>query len=216
MARDRMALVDVLRKGEDPEADFLQEGVRWLIQEVIEAEVSAQVGAGRYERTDERTTQRNGDRTRRWDSGDLDRLDLSLVDDLLRAEPGDEVVAVLDDGRAEAKQGADIGAVLLDGATAPVVLEVRRSGDANLCRHMGDNAGGDLMLVPGEAALHLEELEQHSEPKAVVPRARIEEIDVLLRQCPMFDQIVSVPRAFHAAFSSSQSWLIAVAALTPI
>ena len=63
-----MALVDVLRKGEDPEADFLQEGVRWLIQEVIEAEVSAQVGAGRYERTDERTTQRNGDRTRRWDT----------------------------------------------------------------------------------------------------------------------------------------------------
>ncbi len=70
MARDRMALVDVLRKGEDPEADFLQEGVRWLIQEVIEAEVSAQVGAGRYERTDERTTQRNaterGGGTRGW------------------------------------------------------------------------------------------------------------------------------------------------------
>jgi len=68
MATDRMALVDVLRKGEDPEADFLQEGVRWLIQEVIEAEVSAQIGAGRYERSDERTTQRNGYRTRRWDT----------------------------------------------------------------------------------------------------------------------------------------------------
>ncbi len=48
MATDRMALVDVLRKGEDPEADFLQEGVRWLVQELIEAEVSAQVGALRY------------------------------------------------------------------------------------------------------------------------------------------------------------------------
>jgi len=67
-ATDRMARVDVLRKGEDPEADFLQEGVRWLIQEVIEAEVSAQIGAGRYERSDERTTQRNGYRTRRWDT----------------------------------------------------------------------------------------------------------------------------------------------------
>jgi transposase-like protein len=43
-----MALVDVLRKGEDPEADFLQEGVRWLVQELMEAEVSAQIGAGRY------------------------------------------------------------------------------------------------------------------------------------------------------------------------
>ena len=68
MATDRMALVDVLRKGKDPEADFLQEGVRWLIQELIEAEVSAQIGAGRYERSDERTTQRNGYRTRRWDT----------------------------------------------------------------------------------------------------------------------------------------------------
>jgi putative transposase len=68
MATDRMALVDVLRKGEDPEADFLQEGVRWLLQELIEAEVSAQIGAGRYERSDERTTQRNGYRTRRWDT----------------------------------------------------------------------------------------------------------------------------------------------------
>ncbi len=57
---NRMALVDVLRKGEDPEADFLQEGVRWLVQELMEAEVSAQSGAGRDERSDERATQRNG------------------------------------------------------------------------------------------------------------------------------------------------------------
>jgi len=60
MATDRMALVDVLRKGQDPEADLLQEGVRWLIQALMEAEVSAQIGAERYERSAERTTQRNG------------------------------------------------------------------------------------------------------------------------------------------------------------
>ena len=53
MATDRMALVDVLRKGEDPEAAFLQDGVRWLVQELMEAEISAQIGAGRYERTPE-------------------------------------------------------------------------------------------------------------------------------------------------------------------
>src|SRR5919199_6580008 len=68
MATDRMTLVDVLRKGEDPAADFLKEGVRWLVQELMEAEVSAQIGAERYERTDERTTQRNGYRTRPWDT----------------------------------------------------------------------------------------------------------------------------------------------------
>jgi transposase-like protein len=63
-----MAVMDVLRKGEDPEADFLQEGVRWLVQELMEAEVSALIGAGRYERTEERTTQRNGYRTRPGDT----------------------------------------------------------------------------------------------------------------------------------------------------
>src|SRR5579864_6081668 len=63
-----MAVMDVLRKGEDPQADFLQEGVRWLVQELMEAEVSAQIGAERYARSDERTSQRNGYRTRPWDT----------------------------------------------------------------------------------------------------------------------------------------------------
>ena len=60
--------MDVLCKGEDPEADFLREGVRWLVQELMEAEVSAQIGAERYERSEERTTQRNGYRTRPWET----------------------------------------------------------------------------------------------------------------------------------------------------
>src|SRR5581483_11657493 len=74
MATDRMTLVDVLRKGQDPEADVLQEGVRWLVQELMEAEVSAQIGAERYARSDERTTQRNVYRIRPWDTriGTLD------------------------------------------------------------------------------------------------------------------------------------------------
>jgi transposase-like protein len=65
-----MALMDVLRKGEDPQAqaDFLREGVRWLVQQLMDAEVSAQIGAERYERTEERATQRNGYRTRPWDT----------------------------------------------------------------------------------------------------------------------------------------------------
>jgi len=72
-----MALVDILRKGADPEADFLHDGVRWLVQELMEAEVSAQIGAGRYERTEERTTQRNGYRTRPWDTR-VGTLDLAI------------------------------------------------------------------------------------------------------------------------------------------
>jgi putative transposase len=77
MAEEKMALLDLLRKGEEPAGDVLVEGVRWLLQELMDAEVSAQIGTGRYERNDERTTQRNGYRTRPWDTR-LGTLELAI------------------------------------------------------------------------------------------------------------------------------------------
>jgi putative transposase len=77
MAEDKMALLDLLRKGEEPGSDVLVDGVRWLLQELMDAEVSAQIGAGRYERTSERTGQRNGYRTRPWDTR-LGTLELAI------------------------------------------------------------------------------------------------------------------------------------------
>jgi putative transposase len=77
MAEEKMALLDVLRKGEEPDGDVLVEGLRWLLQELMDVEVSAQIGAGRYERTSERTTQRNGYRSRPWDTR-LGTLDLAI------------------------------------------------------------------------------------------------------------------------------------------
>jgi transposase-like protein len=68
MAEDKMALLDLLRKGQEPGGDVLADGVRWLLQELMEAEVSAQIGADRYERTSDRTAQRNGYRARPWDT----------------------------------------------------------------------------------------------------------------------------------------------------
>jgi len=35
MANKSMALFEQLCNGEDPEAEFLQEGVRWLVQELV-------------------------------------------------------------------------------------------------------------------------------------------------------------------------------------
>lgn len=65
----RMALWELLRKAElEPETDFLREGVRLLAQELMEMEVAQHVGAERYERTAERTGQRNGYRERSWDT----------------------------------------------------------------------------------------------------------------------------------------------------
>lgn len=68
MAKEKMAAIEALRKGQEVEPDFLRELVRWTVQELMEAEVSAQIGAERYQRSDERTTYRNGYRLREWDT----------------------------------------------------------------------------------------------------------------------------------------------------
>jgi hypothetical protein len=47
MAEERMAFPDLLRKGEEPAEDPLRQMVRWAVQELMEAEVTAQIGAGR-------------------------------------------------------------------------------------------------------------------------------------------------------------------------
>lgn len=50
--------------GLDP--DFLREAARVMSALLMEIEVKQQIGADRYERTEERTTYRNGYRERDW------------------------------------------------------------------------------------------------------------------------------------------------------
>jgi putative transposase len=78
MAEARMTFAEALRKGEEPVGDFLRDAVRWLLQELLEVEVSAQIGAERYERSPERTAQRNGYRSRPWDTR-LGTLELAIA-----------------------------------------------------------------------------------------------------------------------------------------
>jgi transposase-like protein len=64
-----MALMELLRKHElNIDSDFLREGVEILMQMLIELEAGQQIGAGRYERSPERVTHRNGYRTRLWET----------------------------------------------------------------------------------------------------------------------------------------------------
>jgi len=72
-----MAAVDVVCKAREAEFDFLREAVRRFVHELMEEEVTAVVGAGRYERSDERITQRNGVRHRQWDTR-VGTLDLAI------------------------------------------------------------------------------------------------------------------------------------------
>jgi putative transposase len=70
MAEDlRMALEDLLRKAHgDGDVDFLKEGMRVMAQALMELEVTQHLSAERYERSPERTGQRNGYRERPWDT----------------------------------------------------------------------------------------------------------------------------------------------------
>jgi transposase-like protein len=55
-------LLDAIRAGGD--IDVIRKGVELVLQALIEAEASEVIGAGRYERSGERTNQRNGARER--------------------------------------------------------------------------------------------------------------------------------------------------------
>ena len=67
--KDRMDVLELLRE-EAPEVDldFLGEGLRVLIQAVVEAEVTTGTRAGLGEGSPERITYRNGYRDRPWDT----------------------------------------------------------------------------------------------------------------------------------------------------
>jgi putative transposase len=65
----RIGLQRLLRKAQvEHDADFLRESVRALSQALMELEVEEHIGAGRHERSPERTGQRNGYRQRSWDT----------------------------------------------------------------------------------------------------------------------------------------------------
>jgi putative transposase len=57
-------VVGYLLEGEG--LDFLRESLSWVVQQLMEAEVSELIGAERGERTPERLTHRNGYRARSW------------------------------------------------------------------------------------------------------------------------------------------------------
>ena len=69
MVKERVDLLELLRKGGmDGDVDFLREALRVLVEGIMDAEVSSRIGAEYGERSPERVTQRNGYRSRAWDT----------------------------------------------------------------------------------------------------------------------------------------------------
>jgi hypothetical protein len=69
---DLNELLDAVRAGGD--IDVVRRGVELILQALIDAEATAQIGADRFERSTSRTTQRNGTRDRLLSTkaGDVD------------------------------------------------------------------------------------------------------------------------------------------------
>ncbi len=75
MALDQSVLSELLAAFQSGEGlDLIRESVRLVCQELIETELSALIGAGRYERSEDRTNERNGHRSRvlTTKAGDVD------------------------------------------------------------------------------------------------------------------------------------------------
>ena len=69
MTEPIVALREYLRKmGLQLDGDFLREGITVLTKLLMEWEVSEQIGAERYQHSDERQTHRNGYRDRAWET----------------------------------------------------------------------------------------------------------------------------------------------------
>lgn len=69
MTEPRIALLTRLEQAaSSSEPDVLRDALRWAIEELMEADVTAQLGAAPHERTPDRTGYRNGYRMRSFDS----------------------------------------------------------------------------------------------------------------------------------------------------
>ncbi|WP_206882512.1 IS256 family transposase, partial [Alicyclobacillus fructus] len=72
------AVLEWIRKMQDvDQIDFLRELMQLVTQFLIDAEAAEKIGAERYERTESRVTQRNGYRSRAWDTR-LGTVDLKI------------------------------------------------------------------------------------------------------------------------------------------
>ncbi|WP_206832802.1 transposase, partial [Alicyclobacillus fructus] len=71
-------VLEWIRKMQDvDQIDFLRELMQLVTQFLIDAEAAEKIGAERYERTESRVTQRNGYRSRAWDTR-LGTVDLKI------------------------------------------------------------------------------------------------------------------------------------------
>ncbi len=123
MAVSKMELLELVSKAEAGDVDFLREGVRVLAQALMEAEVSAQIGAEHGERTLDRVTHRNGYRPRDWDTR-AGTIELAIP----RVRQGSYLPSILEPRRrAERALTAVVAQCYVEGVSTRRVDDVARA-----------------------------------------------------------------------------------------
>jgi putative transposase len=123
VAVSKMELLELVRKAEGGDVDFLREGVRVLAQALMEAEVSAQIGAEHSERTLDRVTHRNGYRLRDWDTR-AGTIELAIP----RVRQGSYLPSILEPRRrAERALTAVVAQCYVEGVSTRRVDDIARA-----------------------------------------------------------------------------------------
>jgi putative transposase len=123
VAVSKMELLELVRKAEAGDVDFLREGVGVLAQALMEAEVSAQIGAEHSERTLDRVTHRNGYRPRDWDTR-AGTIELAIP----RVRQGSYLPSILEPRRrAERALTAVVAQCYVEGVSTRRVDDIARA-----------------------------------------------------------------------------------------
>jgi transposase-like protein len=118
-----MELLELVSKAEGGDVDFLREGVRVLAQALMEAEVSAQIGAGHGQRVPDRVTHRNGYRLRDWDTR-VGTIELAVP----RVRSGSFLPSILEPRRrAERALTAVVAQCYVEGVSTRRVDDIARA-----------------------------------------------------------------------------------------
>lgn len=128
-----------------------------------------------------------------------DRSFLLLVRDNVVTQPRDKGIGVRHGRGAVPQRGPNLGAMVFDRATGPVILEPVRARDTDLRRDVRDDDAGNLVPVARKAPLLLKGEQQNREAE---PRRTVlvgEEGEVTREQGPVRDQLLGRPLSFHTA-----------------
>ena len=141
MAVTTMDLLELLRKADGADVDFLHEGVRVLAQALMDAEVSAQIGAEHGQRNPERITHRNGYRTRDWDTR-VGTIDLQIP----RVREGSYLPSFLEPRRrAERALAAVVAQCYVEGVSTRRVEDIAQAmGITSLSKSQVSRVCGEL------------------------------------------------------------------------